>query len=108
MAREREISGLAAGGLSDADIASRLAISVRTVETHPSRSCHKLGVAVRHRLASALGTGFLAGLKARDSGRPPKLHLPAGPEPQRPRSVLRPPDAVGVSTDDMDLTWQRP
>jgi DNA-binding CsgD family transcriptional regulator len=52
--REREVSGLAVGGLSNADIAARLDVSVRTVETHLSRSYHKLGVAGRDGLALAL------------------------------------------------------
>jgi DNA-binding CsgD family transcriptional regulator len=50
-AREREIAGLVAGGLSNRDIAERLTVSVRTVEGHIYRACIKLGVADRDQLA---------------------------------------------------------
>ena len=56
--REREVAQLAAQGLSAKEIASRLAIGERTVETHLARAYAKLGLAskidlVRH--ASELG-----------------------------------------------------
>ena len=41
--RESEIVTLAAGGLSNHDIAHRLVVSVRTVENHLYRACTKLG-----------------------------------------------------------------
>lgn len=42
--REREVAGLAAGGMSARRIAERLVLSERTVETHLSRAYGKLGV----------------------------------------------------------------
>ena len=55
-AREEEVARLAASGLSDAVIAARLDVSVRTVETHLHRAYTKLGVAGRQDLLAALGT----------------------------------------------------
>ena len=52
--REREIATLAAAGRSNAEIAKRLAISHRTVETHLYRVFKKLGVGERERLADLL------------------------------------------------------
>lgn len=49
--REREITTLAAAGRSNAEIAERLVISHRTVETHLYRVFKKLGVDTRERLA---------------------------------------------------------
>lgn len=54
-AREREIVALAAGGLSNRDIAERLTVSVRTVEGHLYRAGLKLGVSERAALAHVLG-----------------------------------------------------
>ncbi len=51
-AREREIAGLAAGGLSSRAIADRLTLSVRTVDSHLSRVFTKLGVRSRQELRS--------------------------------------------------------
>ena len=48
--RESEIVTLAAGGLSNAEIADRLVLSVRTVESHIYRAMHKLGVSDRRHL----------------------------------------------------------
>jgi DNA-binding CsgD family transcriptional regulator len=52
--REREIVTLAAGGLSNRDIAQRLIISVRTVENHLYRACTKLGTTDRTELTALL------------------------------------------------------
>jgi DNA-binding NarL/FixJ family response regulator len=52
--REREIATLAAGGLSNRQIADRLVISVRTVEGHLYRACAKLGATDRAELAALL------------------------------------------------------
>jgi DNA-binding NarL/FixJ family response regulator len=43
-AREREVLQLLAEGLSNQEIAGKLSISVKTVETHRSNMMHKLGV----------------------------------------------------------------
>ena len=52
--REREIAGLAARGSADADIASSLGVSVRTVESHLHRAYAKLGITSRQELAGVL------------------------------------------------------
>jgi DNA-binding CsgD family transcriptional regulator len=49
--REREVTDLAARGLSDRDIAVRLHLSERTVQSHLYRSYRKLGVAGRDELS---------------------------------------------------------
>lgn len=55
--REREIAGLAARGLSNAQIAEQLVLSVRSVETYVLRACRKLGVTSRTDLAQVLPEG---------------------------------------------------
>ncbi len=52
--REREIAGLAAGGLSSRAIAERLTVSVRTVDSHLSRVFTKLGIRSRQELGPSL------------------------------------------------------
>jgi ATP/maltotriose-dependent transcriptional regulator MalT len=49
--REREVAGFAARGLTDVEIAARLSVSRRTVETHLYRVYAKLGVSGRRDLA---------------------------------------------------------
>jgi DNA-binding NarL/FixJ family response regulator len=48
--REAQLVGLASQGLSNAEIAGRLVISVRTVETHLYRGMQKLGISDRRDL----------------------------------------------------------
>jgi DNA-binding CsgD family transcriptional regulator len=48
--REAQLTGLASEGLSNAEIADRLVISVRTVETHLYRGMQKLGISDRRDL----------------------------------------------------------
>jgi DNA-binding CsgD family transcriptional regulator len=52
-ARERELVELTARGLSNAEIAAQLFLSIRTVESHLYRAMHKLGVTSRHELPGA-------------------------------------------------------
>src|SRR6266699_2545886 len=53
--REQEVAGLACRGLSNADIARRLVISVRTVESHLYSAYGKVGVSDLAELAAVLG-----------------------------------------------------
>ena len=50
--REAQLVELAGRGLSNAEIADRLVLSVRTVESHVYRAMHKLGVSNRRELLS--------------------------------------------------------
>ncbi|MCP9994316.1 helix-turn-helix transcriptional regulator [Streptomyces albogriseolus] len=50
------MAALAAGGLSNREIADRLVVSVRTVENHLHRVYHKLGVVQRAALSELLVT----------------------------------------------------
>jgi DNA-binding CsgD family transcriptional regulator len=59
--RQREIVALAAGGLSNRQIADRLVVSVRTVEGHLYRACAKLGASDRAELAALLRGDSLHG-----------------------------------------------
>jgi len=54
--REIEVAGLAAGGMSNREIAARLMLSVRTVENQLQRVYEKLGVSGRTDLAGALAS----------------------------------------------------
>jgi DNA-binding CsgD family transcriptional regulator len=48
--RELEVTNLAARGATNAEIAGRLVLSVRTVESHLYRAMRKLGVSTREEL----------------------------------------------------------
>lgn len=52
--REREVAALAANQLSNAEIAARLVLSVRTVESHLYQAFGKLGVQSRNELGALL------------------------------------------------------
>ncbi|MEJ2864794.1 helix-turn-helix transcriptional regulator [Actinomycetospora flava] len=52
--REREVAILAAEGLTNRQIAARLHVSVRTVESHIYRACTRLGLPDRATLAAAV------------------------------------------------------
>nr|WP_246326015.1 helix-turn-helix transcriptional regulator [Actinomycetospora corticicola] len=53
--REREIAQLAGEGLTNRQIAGRLQISVRTVESHIYRACSRLGLSDRTDLVAVAG-----------------------------------------------------
>jgi DNA-binding NarL/FixJ family response regulator len=53
--RELEVARLAAGGMTDREIAARLVLSVRTIESHLASGYRKLAVSSRDDLALALG-----------------------------------------------------
>jgi DNA-binding CsgD family transcriptional regulator len=52
--REKEVAMLAVRGLSSQEIADRLCIAVRTVDTHLARVYYKLGISGRSQLAETL------------------------------------------------------
>jgi DNA-binding NarL/FixJ family response regulator len=54
-ASERRVSGLAAEGRTNKDIAQELYVTPKTVEVHLSNAYRKLGIRSRHELAQALG-----------------------------------------------------
>jgi DNA-binding CsgD family transcriptional regulator len=54
---ERRVAALAAEGLANKEIASRLYVTVRTVEAHLSKIYAKLGVRSRVELVSRVGSG---------------------------------------------------
>jgi pimeloyl-ACP methyl ester carboxylesterase/DNA-binding CsgD family transcriptional regulator len=77
--REAEVLALVGAHLSNAQIAHRLIISVRTVESHVSALLRKLGVASRRELAG-LATAYSAGAQSRDaSGDTPREPAPTAP-----------------------------
>jgi DNA-binding CsgD family transcriptional regulator len=65
-AREREVASLAADGLSSDAIATRLFLSVRTVDNHMQHVFQKLGIASRRELPEALGTPGRGGATTRN------------------------------------------
>lgn len=62
--REREIAAVAAAGVANSQIAERLHVSVRTVETHLHNIYRKLGIGGRGELAGAIGPDRGAGPEA--------------------------------------------
>ena len=52
--REREIAELVADGLTNREIAARLFLSEKTIETHLTRVFQKLGVRSRAQVAAAV------------------------------------------------------
>lgn len=68
-ARELEIAELIAEGLSNRQIAARLTISVRTVETHAQHILTKLGFRSRTQIASWVAQQHAIGRAPRRSGR---------------------------------------
>jgi len=52
--RQAEVADLAAGGLTDREIAARLFVSVHTIESHLASTYRALGVTTRKALAGAL------------------------------------------------------
>jgi DNA-binding CsgD family transcriptional regulator len=54
--REREVALLAATGVSSKEIANRLIVSKRTIDSHLDRAYRKLGVTGRDQLADALAS----------------------------------------------------
>ncbi|WP_435017496.1 response regulator [Tundrisphaera sp. TA3] len=60
--REEEVLRLISRGLSNKEIAARLDLSIKTVETHRARGMEKLGIAGRAGIvAHAIRSGWLAG-----------------------------------------------
>lgn len=53
--RERDVALLAAGGVPNREIAQRLVVSVRTIESHLAQAYRKLGINDRSQLANMLG-----------------------------------------------------
>jgi DNA-binding NarL/FixJ family response regulator len=52
--RQRDVARLAAQGIANRDIAERLGVSVRTIESHLEQAYRKLGARDRHELAGLL------------------------------------------------------
>jgi len=74
--REREVFRHAATGLSNKELADRLAISRATVKAHLTQIFQKLGVSGRAHLAAVYH-----GLAAASSGHPVAAGVPRGPVP---------------------------
>lgn len=64
--RESDVAALVAKGMTNAEIASRLVLSVRTVESHVANAMQKLGVRTRTELVAwVVGGGGLPGAEER-------------------------------------------
>jgi DNA-binding CsgD family transcriptional regulator len=61
-AAERRVADLAAGGLTNRQIAQRLFVTLPTVETHLRHTFQKLDITSRHDLAAAMSSGAGASL----------------------------------------------
>ncbi|HEX2285591.1 MAG TPA: helix-turn-helix transcriptional regulator, partial [Mycobacterium sp.] len=59
--RQREIISLVAAGLTNRDIAQRLVMSVRSVESHLFRACQRTGITSREGLVALLEGRVAAG-----------------------------------------------
>ncbi|NUP50549.1 MAG: helix-turn-helix transcriptional regulator, partial [Catenulispora sp.] len=55
--QERQVALLAASGLTNGEIATRLFVTTATIEFHLSKVFRKLGITSRRQIASVLGTG---------------------------------------------------
>ena len=102
--REHEIAELITHGLTNRQIAARLVIAERTVDTHVGRILAKLGCASRAQVAAII-TATMAATAATTppaalaalppsghppSGSPPALRLATRPQARRPRGGRRP------------------
>ena len=58
--REAQLVDLARQGLTNAQIAERLMLSVRTVESHLYRAMQKLGISDRRELSATAAAAYLA------------------------------------------------
>ena len=91
-AREREVLGMLAEGLSGAAIAERLVLSPETVRTHVRNAMDKLGASTRSQaVALALEDGQIG-----DSGTAPAN--PTGRTPSAPPAPPAPPAATPSAT----------
>jgi predicted ATPase/DNA-binding CsgD family transcriptional regulator len=77
-ARQLEVAKLIAGGVSTREIAERLALSTRTVETHIATIFEKLGVHTRAQLTAALSA---ADASAPAGGETQTGSIPRNPQP---------------------------
>ncbi len=83
-AREKEVLGYLAEGLSGAAIAERLVLSPETVRTHVRNAMEKLGASTRSQaVALALESGVI-GDSAPERGRQPETEAPAARIPSGP------------------------
>jgi DNA-binding NarL/FixJ family response regulator len=77
--REHEIAELIADGQTNREIAERLYLSIRTVETHVSHTLEKLGVPNRAAIAALTGAGAVSHRPATTSNKGgTRVHTEAG------------------------------
>jgi DNA-binding CsgD family transcriptional regulator len=89
-AREREIAGLAARGLTNRGIAAQLIVSVRTVETHLQNIFAKLGINRRAQLGELLFESSRAASSAAPTSRTDPTGSFSIPKRSAISSLLRP------------------